>query len=292
MKNHVKTTLIVIAVLALAAILVAAGFIFSHRFNQGFGYSMVAGNRTWRNNNFVDDTCNAGVCSPGNTFQSYGRGMMGQFSDNSTRSGYGVGRGYGMMGGRYNYQTSDGQILSIEEARSAFESYLANLGNEDLEIHEIMVFDQNAYAVVVEESTGIGAMELLVDHNTQTVFPEYGPNHMWNTKYSMMGGRSFGFSGSFGRRMGWNSDSSNTTSVEMSIGMEEAAEIAEAYLTSNLNEAELAKEGYPFYGYYTFDYMQDGEMAGMLSVNGSNGQVWEHTWHGQFIEEWELEEHN
>jgi len=33
----------------------------------------------------------------------------------------------------------------------------------------------------------------------------------------------------------------------------------------------------------------DGKMAGMLSVNGFSGDVWPHTWHGQFIEEAEFD---
>ena len=38
-----------------------------------------------------------------------------------------------------------------------------------------------------------------------------------------------------------------------------------------------------FYGYYHFDVMQGGRQAGMLSVNAAAGQVWYHTWHGEFL---------
>ena len=51
-----------------------------------------------------------------------------------------------------------------------------------------MIFDNNAYARITEKSTGIGAMELLVDPASLVVFPEYGPNMMWNLKYGMMSG--------------------------------------------------------------------------------------------------------
>jgi len=30
---------------------------------------------------------------------------------------------------------------------------------------------------------------------------------------------------------------------------------------------------------------QDGKVIGMLSVNGTSGQVWYHTWHGAFVQE-------
>jgi len=40
-----------------------------------------------------------------------------------------------------------------------------------------------------------------------------------------------------------------------------------------------------FYGYYTLDIMKGGGIYGMLSVNGYTGQVWYHSWHGQYIGE-------
>ena len=192
--------------------------------------------------------------------------------------------GAGMMGGFFSKSTSTTETLSVEAARSAVNDYLSSLNNNDLSIKEIMVFDRKAYAVVVEKSTGMGAMELLVDPVTLQVFPEYGPNRMWNLKYGMMvnGGCMFG----------WNNSNtaSNAISADMTISLEEAKGIAGDYLTGNISEAEIEGEGSTFYGYYTFDYSENGQVAGMLSVNGFSGQIWEHTWHGQFIEEWELEE--
>jgi hypothetical protein len=38
-----------------------------------------------------------------------------------------------------------------------------------------------------------------------------------------------------------------------------------------------------FYGYYTVHVRKADQLAGMLSVNGYTGQVWFHTWHGNFI---------
>ncbi len=40
-----------------------------------------------------------------------------------------------------------------------------------------------------------------------------------------------------------------------------------------------------FPGYYTVDFEVNGQTAGMLSVNAYTGQVWYHTWHGQFLSE-------
>ena len=59
--------------------------------------------------------------------------------------------------------------------------------------------DHLAYAIVIERSTEIGAFELLVDPVNQSVFPEHGPNMMWNLKYGMMSG--YGDNGLMGGMM-------------------------------------------------------------------------------------------
>jgi len=43
-----------------------------------------------------------------------------------------------------------------------------------------------------------------------------------------------------------------------------------------------------FHGYYTLHFQRAGQIAGMLSVNGSSGQVWFHSWHGGFIQSRDL----
>src|SRR5689334_2041281 len=35
---------------------------------------------------------------------------------------------------------------------------------------------------------------------------------------------------------------------------------------------------------YTVDFQKDGRLAGMLSVNGSTGAVWFHSWHGATVQ--------
>lgn len=37
-----------------------------------------------------------------------------------------------------------------------------------------------------------------------------------------------------------------------------------------------------FYGYYTPHNLRDGEIEGMLSVNGFTGEAWYHAWRGPF----------
>ena len=115
-------------------------------------------------------------------------GMMGRFGGDKSR-GYGP----GMMGG-YGYNYANVAPLTVDQAKAAAGKYVAALNNSDLAVGEVMIFDNNAYVVVKETSTGRGAFELLVDPVSQVAYPEHGPNMMWNLKYgglnhqNMMGG--------------------------------------------------------------------------------------------------------
>jgi hypothetical protein len=189
-------------------------------------------------------------------------------------SNFGTGRGYsfrqedrGHMNRAFNrsIETVD---LSFEEVEELTHQYLEGNDLQGLDIAEIMEFSRNFYIEVYEAETGIGAMELLVDKSTGAIFPEYGPNMMWNLKYGMHS------------RIPLSQDD-----ISMDIDEDKALELAERYLTRN-NTGELAgDEVEKFYGYYTIHTLnKDGSIAGMLSVNGFTGDVWYHNWHGFFVD--------
>ena len=178
------------------------------------------------------------------------------------------------LGGVLYYNFLSTRAMSLERAGSIADKYLDSLNDPDLAIDEIMEFEYNFYVVYYEKSTGIGAFEMLIDKETGRIFPEYGPNMMWNTKYGhggMMGG-SGGMMGGF----------TIPPSGEV-IGEEEALEIAQSFLDEVYPGSE-AEDPHPFYGYYTIHTMKDGEMSGMLSVNQYSGTVWYHNWHGTYIQ--------
>jgi len=104
-----------------------------------------------------------------------------------------------------------------------------------------------------------------------------GPNMMWNQKYGNM-------------RAGMMAFGSNFRTAEMPVSEDEALAVANQYLQRN--NSSLAVEGHPdrFYGYYTMHTLADDKISGMLSVNGYNGNVFIHTWHGGFIKMTEHEE--
>ncbi|HKY83513.1 MAG TPA: PepSY domain-containing protein [Anaerolineales bacterium] len=209
----------------------------------------------------------------------YGSGMMGGYGSGTTGQ-YGSGMmgqyGSGMMGG-YGW-TSGGpggaiapnaQRISIERAVSIAEDYAAAFA-AGLHTAEVMEFENNFYAVLVEDHSGRGALEILIDPYTGAVSPEPGPDMMWNDKYGMMGsGRS----------------------ADNRLTLDQARDQAQAALDSQLPGSKVHDDAAEFYGYYTFDYDgPDGAIAGMLSVHGDSGAVWLHTWHGDFIAETEVAE--
>lgn len=185
----------------------------------------------------------------------------------------GWGMGPGMMGGGYGYGAT-GQALKLEDARRAVENYLSRYGDPTLQVDEVMEFERNFYAIVAEPGAEVKALELLVDKRSGAVFPEYGPNMMWNTEYGHMGG--------FGGMMGGWFD--RDPAGEASVSEEQARALAQEWLDANLPGSTA---GHPdaLPGYYTLHTERDGRVTGMLSVNAASGQVWFHDWHGDFIAE-------
>jgi hypothetical protein len=212
-------------------------------------------------------------------------GMMGQ--------GYGIGPSTGITGTMpYSpggcpmyggWGTGTGTPISMDQAIAAARQYVAAYGNSDLTLTEVMEFTNNFYAEVKEKSTGIHAFELLINRYTGVVSPEPGPNMMWNTKYGHMGGLRGGMMR--GMMGGWWGQSDGA----MTVTPEQARQKAQQWLDTYLPGTTVAEEADTFYGYYTIHVMKNGQVYGMLSVNGYSGQVWYHTWHGDFIGLRELE---
>jgi len=220
--------------------------------------------------------------------RGYGMGgMMGSYDDGS-EGAYGFGSGMigpGMMGFAGTGELLGFEPLSLDEAEAAVDDYLDGLGGDNLALGEVMIFENHAYAQIVETDTGVGAMEVLVDPVTRAVYPEHGPNMMWNLKYSpmaeagMMGMMSgAGYGGMMRVTPG------ETLTAEMPVTPDEAVQIAQRYLDAYLPGAEADEQADPFYGYYTLHILRDGETVGMLSVNGYTGQVFPHTWHAELVE--------
>jgi hypothetical protein len=219
-------------------------------------------------------------------FGNYGGyGMMGNYGRGGMMGGYGYapnqtitptvpfgnyGRG-GMMGG-YGYAPNQTitPTVKLDDAIARAKQYVAAYNNADLKLAEVEEYSGNFYGLVTEKSSANAAFQILIDKFNGAVYPEMGPNMMWNTKYSPMGSMMGGFG-------------LNQPSGKMTVTVDQARANAEQYVKANIPNTTVEKEGDPFYGYYNFDVLQNGNTYGMLSVNGYTGAVWYHTWHGNFI---------
>ena len=203
-------------------------------------------------------------------------GMMGGFVPGQAITpnvpfGYGRGgmMGHGMMGG-YGYgYAPNAKPITLDQALTNAQQYIAAYNNADLKLAEVEEYAWNFYGVVKEKSTGTNAIQIIVDKSSGAVYPEMGPNMMWNTKYSPMA---------------WMMGSWFTPSAgKMTVTVDQAHANAEQYLKTYLPNATVEDKGDTFYGYYNFDVLQNGKTYGMLSVNGYTGAMWYHTWHGDFV---------
>ena len=155
-----------------------------------------------------------------------------------------------------------GPVSGVDQAKTLADQYASSRGI-GLRVKEIMEFSNHYYVMVQEESTGVNAFELLVDKATGRVLLEPGPSMMWNTKYG---------------HMQWSRNPTATMPLSSEQALLNAQEWLDVYFTG-----ARAEEVETFYGYYTIDFSRNNQTIGMLSVNGYSGEVWYHTWHGQFI---------
>ncbi len=199
--------------------------------------------------------------------------------------------GPGMMGGWNSLRSGSATPLAVDEVKQAVNAYLQRLGNDNLKIDEIMVFSNNAYALIMDKTTGSGAFEVLEDPVSKSVFLEYGPAMMWNTQYGMMGGGTYGMMGGSGGMMGGSgmmggpgNGQGTTVAPVGGVSADQARQIAQTYLDQYTPGVKVADKADSLPGYFTIDTLKDGQILGMMSVNAYTGQVWVHTWHGRFIE--------
>jgi hypothetical protein len=194
-------------------------------------------------------------------------GMMSDW-DNRDDMGPGMMNGGGMMGGMWGTMGDMGMMgsyastatpITEADAEQRLATFAASCG-PDVGVADVMAFGSNFYAQLVDGS-GAGLGEVLVDRYTGAVYPEPGPNMMWNTRWGMSAGGG------------------GTTRYDQDA----AQQVAATFLAGYLPGASVL-EGQAFPGYYTFDFGR-GQVEGMLSVSAATGEVWVHTWHGPALPE-------
>ncbi len=169
----------------------------------------------------------------------------------------GYGHGPGMMGGGMGMMgvyPPQAKPIPPAEAKARLEAFARRFGPE-ARLKDFMAFSENYYAQVVGPQ-GEGLAEILADRYTGLVYPEPGPNMMWNTRWAQ-------------------------PAPAPRYDQTAAQRLAEAFLKGYLPGARV-QGGQAFSGYHTFDFGRK-EVEGMLSVNAYTGEVWVHTWHGIFL---------
>ncbi|MCJ7513051.1 MAG: hypothetical protein MUO23_08790 [Anaerolineales bacterium] len=188
----------------------------------------------------------------------------------------------GMMGGFGWSSNPSAEPLTIDQAVAAAKAYLAEQDLTDLQVAEVMVFDNHAYVEVRDPATGKGAIELLVDPTSGKAFPEFGPSMMWNTEYGM---HASGMGGWMGRgMMGSNAEGWQVPEGDVTVTPEQARQAAQDYLDQNFEGRTASDDVESFPGYFTLHVLEGTDVVGMLSVNAYSGEVWYHQWHGELLE--------
>lgn len=204
-------------------------------------------------------------------------GQFYMFGGRSSFNMMGGNSGYNMMGGYSGDRAfSADNVQSLDALKENVENYIKGYG-QGLEISDIFIYENSDYYFsIIEEESGRGAMELLVDPTNGYIQQEYGPNMMWNLKYGMMGG-GLGMMGS-----GYQQSSAKV--IDNIISAEKAIGIGQSYLDKYMAGLKVEEDGHEFYGYFTFHVEKDGDAYGMISVNGITGDVWYHDWHGDVVD--------
>lgn len=186
----------------------------------------------------------------------------------------------------FSNNSNRGEKIDVEQLKQNVKEYISQYNNT-LEISDVFIYDKSDYYFsIIEEETGRGAMELLVNPYTGAVYPEFGPNMMWDLKYGMHKQNNYavmgGMRGSYGRYDDYSYSELDEVNELTRI---EAYAYGSEYILNNISEtALLSEDAHAFYGYYTFHIEEANKTIGMLSVNGYSGDVWYHDWHGELIE--------
>jgi hypothetical protein len=169
--------------------------------------------------------------------------------------------------------------IGLNQTRNLVDDYLKKFNVPNLVLKEIVVFNNNSYARIADESSGINVLELIVDIETGIVLSEYGSNFTWNVVYpsipdsKTIGNIEFSPSGPV----------VNPTETPLTISPQQAEDLAQQYLKQYRINARLSTNVETFYGYYVIEYLKWGKVVGMISINGYSGQAFAHSWHQTFI---------
>jgi hypothetical protein len=180
------------------------------------------------------------------------------------------------MGELYQGQLLE-QRMTIDQVEELVNDYLSNLNDPNLQAEEIIEFAYNFYVRFSEKDTDINAFAALVDPYTGRMYAGHRPDKYWNTKYR---GESYRDSRSMPATMDWPSG-------PMTITKEQAQNYAQSRIIEYVGNGE-AGSAEQFYGYYAVPVLQQGNMVGLVSINGYTGAACYINCHGSLNNRMEL----
>jgi hypothetical protein len=160
--------------------------------------------------------------------------------------------------------------LSMDEIVNRGNDFINNY-KTGIEIVRVIETPRYFYIAFRETATGVGAFELLANPVTGQMEIENGPSQFWNTKYGV-----------------WGSGKSMNNGVSAGQALSNAF----MFLKKENALASIDPDPIAFYGYYSFFEHQDGQIIGVISVNGYTGEVEPHTWLGKVLQTREFSNKN
>ena len=171
------------------------------------------------------------------------------------------------------------QRLTIEQVEERVKDYLRDLNDSNIQVEEIIEFDNRFYVRFSEKDTGINAFAALVDPYTGRMYAGHQPDKYWNTRYK---GESYRISRYGGEPIDWPSG-------PVAVTEEQAWSIAQrAILGSGSIPGGEVGIVQPFYGYYTIPILRQGDVVGLVNINGYTGTVCYESCHGSVVDRVEL----
>lgn len=255
-SKNIIIGLLVLAVIVLLVFLAFRPMTYSSTYSQG-DYQPGQMGPGMMNNPGYNYSYGPGMMNnPGYNY-SYGPGMMNNPGYNY---GYGPGMMGNMMGNMMAIYYPESKPVTQDEALKSLENFSSQYGS-NIQVEDVMIFSGNYYAVLKDTNSSQDIAEVLVDRYSGSVYPEPGPNMMWNTRFG----------------------AGRTTTGAPEYDLNETKKLAGDFLIGYLPGAQVL-ESHEMPGYYTFDFGRQ-DIEGMLSVNAYSGQIWVHTWHGPYLGE-------
>ena len=178
----------------------------------------------------------------------------------------------------YEGHTMD-QRLTIEQVEERVKDYLRDLNDSNIQVEEIIEFDNRFYVRFSEKDTGINAFAALVNPYSGRMYAWHHADKFWNTKYK---GESYRLSTGEPQPIDWPSGPMTITEGQALSNAEEVI------LGSGAVEDGEVGSVQSFYGYYTIPILRQGDVVGLVNINGYTGAVCYESCHGSVVDRVEL----